>query len=76
MSYSLKEKMKQCTVIASDIAYNEEIIDVENNEGIIIRHDLEDGLVNAIRMLAEDRERLTALKIGSYNSRLKDNAGK
>ncbi|MBR0418354.1 MAG: hypothetical protein IJI66_04235 [Erysipelotrichaceae bacterium] len=49
---------------------------MENNEGIIIRHDLEDGLVNAIRMLAEDRERLTALKIGSYNSRLKDNAGK
>ena len=67
----VEAKMAGITVVASDIAYNEEIIDVENNEGIIIRHDLEDGLVNAIRMLAEDRERLAALKIGSYNSRLR-----
>lgn len=65
----VEAKMAGIAVVASDVAYNEEIINEKNNEGIIIHGDLELGLIKAIRLLSKDRELVNSLKTGSYDSR-------
>ena len=65
----VESKMAGITVIASDIAYNEEIINEANDEGLIIHGDMVEGLVEKISELSENRDLLKRLKTGSYSSR-------
>lgn len=65
----VESKMAGITVIASDIAYNEEIINEANDEGLIIHGDMVEGLVEKISELSENRDLLKRLKTGSYRSR-------
>lgn len=64
----VEAKMAGVAVIATDIAFNTEIINERDNEGMIIRGDIVEGFVNALLMLANNGELLNSLKLGSYKS--------
>ena len=67
----VEAKMSGIGIVASDIAYNSEIVNQDNNEGIIVKQNDSDALTEAIVKLYYNKDLLNEIKKNSYKSRIR-----